>query len=92
MKPNSKFNLTTNITCSEPCPEHVAAACGGAHCQIVHGYAECDCMPGYEYKEGQCIDLDECDKGACVFYFRPLNVLFSILVPLKGSTMVPFDN
>jgi ribosomal protein S19 len=50
---------------NEPCPEQVAAACGGAHCQIVHGYAECDCLPGYEYKEGQCLDINECDKDLC---------------------------
>ena len=32
------------------------------------------------------------ERVCSILVFRPLNVLFSILVPLKGSIMVPFDN
>ncbi|XP_041974246.1 low-density lipoprotein receptor-related protein 1 [Aricia agestis] len=57
---SDEWDICDNFT-EKQCPEHGCDACRPTH----EGIA-CYCQQGYEYKNGTCVDSDECTwEGAC---------------------------
>ncbi|CAH0717530.1 unnamed protein product, partial [Brenthis ino] len=57
---SDEWDICDNFT------ESSCAALGCAACRPTHEGASCYCQPGYEWRDGRCVDSDECEwEGAC---------------------------